>query len=304
MKAMNWVQALDGFYDFLKLERSMSANTVEAYLRDAGRLHQFMQAQSWAMQGPHEASAVHIQQFLAYLSELSVAPATQARMLSGIKSLFRFLALQELIVQDPTLLIEAPQPQRKLPEVLSLQEIESMALQFNHATPEGARNRAIIEVLYSSGLRVSELTSLRISDLYFDIGFLKVRGKGDKERFVPMGKSAMHQLQIYLQHHRNTLPIHKSAENIVFLNRRGGQLSRVMVFMMVKEAAAGAGIQKTVSPHTFRHSFATHLVEGGADLRAVQEMLGHESITTTEIYTHLDMRYLRQTIDQFHPRSK
>jgi integrase/recombinase XerD len=301
---MNWPQALDGFHDFLRLERSMSPNTTEAYLRDAGRLHEFLSIRTWAVDGPASATAEHIQQFLAYLSELAVAPATQSRMLSGIKAFFRFMLLQDALTQDPTLLIEAPQQHRKLPQVLSLHEIDAMMLQIDHSLPEGMRNRAMLEILYSSGVRVSELTSLKISDLFLDIGFVKVRGKGDKERFVPVGRSAIHHLQQYLSHTRSTFSPTKTAENIVFINRRGGQLSRVMVFIIVKELAEKAGIDKNVSPHTFRHSFATHLVEGGADLRAIQEMLGHESITTTEIYTHLDMRYLRQTIDQFHPRGK
>ena len=223
-------------------------------------------------------------------------------MLSGIKAFFKYLLLENEITEDPTELLESPRLPRKLPDVLSYEEIETMLSAIDHSSPEGTRNRAIIEVLYSSGLRVSELTGLQLTHCYFDIGFLRILGKGDKVRLVPIGKEAIKYTQIYLEHVRNEIVPAKDAEDIVFLNRRGGQLSRVMIFLMIKDIVEKAGIHKNVSPHTFRHSFATHLIEGGASLRAVQEMLGHESITTTEIYTHLDRDYLRQVITEFHPR--
>ncbi|MGB0521962.1 MAG: site-specific tyrosine recombinase XerD [Flammeovirgaceae bacterium] len=299
---MNWQQAVDAFSDYLRLERSMSKNTIEAYLRDVAKLRQFFGDDSINPLAPNQLRGNDIEHFLACLYDLNVAPHTQARILSGIKAFYKFLSLQNQVEQDPTHLIAAPKLTRKLPDVLTVAEIEAICLAIDHASPEGMRNRAIIETLYSSGLRVSELINLTLSNLFFDIGFLKVVGKGNKERFVPIGKSAIKQINLYRLHIRNQQTIAKGHENYVFLNRRGKQLTRVMVYTIVKKLAEQAGINKKVSPHTFRHSFATHLVEGGADLRAVQEMLGHESITTTEIYTHLDMTYLKQVITEFHPR--
>ncbi len=299
MKPNTWPQAIDAFQDYLRLERSQSSNTVEAYLRDARNLALHLGPQSI----PAEVSVTQLKTWVNTLFELGVAVNTQARMISGVKAFFKFLLHQGWIAESPASQLSAPKTQRKLPEVLSFEEIEALIKAIDHSTPEGMRNRAIIETLYSSGLRVSELTSLKKGHLFFDTGFVKVIGKGEKERFVPIGAVAIKQLRLYLEQVRPALKkIAKGHEDFVFLNRRGKQLSRVMVFLIVKELAHKAGIQKTVSPHTFRHSFATHLVEGGADLRAVQEMLGHESITTTEIYTHLDMSFLQQTIEQYHPR--
>jgi integrase/recombinase XerD len=227
---------------------------------------------------------------------------SQARIISGIKAFYRYLMMEDLLKQDPTQLLEAPKIRRKLPDVLSFDEIESIIAQIKAGTPEGQRNRAILETMYSCGLRVSEVVNLNISRLHFDAGFIRVIGKGDKERLVPIGRDAIKYINIYLEEIRVHVPVKKGFEDTLFLNRRGSALSRVMIFLVIKELTAAAGITKQVSPHTFRHSFATHLVEGGADLRAVQEMLGHESITTTEIYTHLDREFLRDTLQRFHPR--
>lgn len=299
---MDWEQAITAFKAYLKLERAVAQSTVEAYLTDVAKLQQFFGKPPHSLQ-PHEVQGQHIEQFLADLYDLNIAPHTQARILSGIKAFYKFLVLQDDRLLDPTELIAAPKLARKLPDVLTVTEIEAICAAIDHTSPEGMRNRAIIETLYSSGLRVSELTNLSLNNLFFDIGFLKVMGKGNKQRFVPIGKSAMKHIELYQQHIRNQQNIATGHEHYVFLNRRGKQLTRVMIFTIVKKLAAEAGISKKVSPHTFRHSFATHLVEGGADLRAVQEMLGHESITTTEIYTHLDMSYLKQIITEFHPRA-
>lgn len=298
---MNWQQAIDSFSEYLKLERTLSKNTVQAYLQDVEKLRQYS-LQRNPEHKPSELNTELLTEFIHFISSMEIATFTQARILSGTKAFCRFLLLQNILEEDPSRLISAPRTNRKLPEVLHLHEIEQLFQAIDHSKPDGMRNRAMIETLYSSGLRVSELTNLKISDLFFDIGFLKITGKGNKERFVPIGKSAIKHIELYTNTIRNHLNIQKGHENFVFLNRRGKQLSRVMVFMIVKDLAEKAAITKNVSPHTFRHSFATHLVEGGADLRAVQEMLGHESITTTEIYTHLDLDYLKQTIHDFHPR--
>jgi integrase/recombinase XerD len=297
-----WQSYIKHFKNYLRLERSLSGNSVDAYVRDVEKLEEFLELAKIALP-PAKILEEHLAAFLKYLSELGLAAHSQARMLSGIKAFFKYLLLENEITEDPTELLESPRLPRKLPDVLSYEEIESMLAAIDHSTPEGTRNRAIMEVLYSSGLRVSELTSLQLTHCYFDIGFIRILGKGDKVRLVPIGKEAIKYTQIYLEHVRNDIAAKKDSEDIVFLNRRGGQLSRVMIFIMIKDAAEKAGVHKNVSPHTFRHSFATHLIEGGASLRAVQEMLGHESITTTEIYTHLDRDYLRQVITEFHPRS-
>jgi integrase/recombinase XerD len=296
-----WQSYIKHFKNYLRLERSLSGNSVDAYVRDVEKLEEFVQLAKIDLP-PVRIAEEHLTAFLRYLSELGMAAHSQARMLSGIKAFYKYLLLENEITDDPTELLESPRLPRKLPDVLSYEEIETMLAAIDHSTPEGTRNRAIIEVLYSSGLRVSELTGLQLTHCYFDIGFLRILGKGDKVRLVPIGKEAIKYTQLYLDHVRPELTPAKDSEDIVFLNRRGAQLSRVMVFIMIKDIAEKAGIQKTVSPHTFRHSFATHLIEGGASLRAVQEMLGHESITTTEIYTHLDRDYLRQIITEFHPR--
>ncbi|MHA4738430.1 site-specific tyrosine recombinase XerD [Dyadobacter sp. MSC1_007] len=297
-----WQSYIKHFKNYLRLERSLSGNSVDAYIRDVEKLEEFLELSKIEV-APARVEEAHLSAFLKYIGELGLAAHSQARMLSGIKAFFKYLLLENEITEDPTELLESPRLPRKLPDVLSYEEIESMLGAIDHSTPEGTRNRAIMEVLYSSGLRVSELTGLQLTNCHFDIGFLRIIGKGDKMRLVPIGKEAIKYTQIYLDHVRGEIAPQKGSEDIVFLNRRGGQLSRVMVFLVIKNAAELAGIHKNVSPHTFRHSFATHLIEGGASLRAVQEMLGHESITTTEIYTHLDRDYLRQVITEFHPRS-
>lgn len=299
----SWPQAIAAFHDYLRLERSMSAHTVEAYLRDVRQLERFFDGE----QANHTHLPTHITgekltQWLNQLYDLGVAPSTQSRIISGIKAFFKFLLVTGVMPESPTDHIRSPKVSRKLPDILSLGEIDLLVNAIDHSKAEGQRNRAMIELLYSSGLRVSELINLKTSHLFFDNGFIKVKGKGNKERFVPIGDMAMQQLQVYLDHIRPTLPVITEHQEFVFLNRRGKKISRVMVFLVVKELAKKAGITKSISPHTFRHSFATHLIEGGADLRAIQDMLGHESITTTEIYTHLDMGFLRKTIEQYHPR--
>jgi len=296
-----WQSYIKHFKNYLRLERSFSDNSVQAYIRDTEKLAEYLELAAINL-SPVDIKEEHLLAFLKYLSELGLSAHTQARMLSGIKAFYKYLILENEISEDPTELIEAPRLPRKLPDVLSYEEIERILLAIDHSTPEGTRNRAIIEVLYSSGLRVSELVGLQLTFCYFDIGFIRILGKGDKVRLVPIGNEAIKYTQLYLDHVRTEMEVKKESEDIVFLNRRGGQLSRVMVFLIIKDAAEKAGISKNVSPHTFRHSFATHLIEGGASLRAVQEMLGHESITTTEIYTHLDRDYLRQIITEFHPR--
>ncbi|MBE9460549.1 site-specific tyrosine recombinase XerD [Dyadobacter subterraneus] len=297
-----WQSYIKHFKNYLRLERSFSDNSVQAYIRDAEKLAEYIELAGINV-SPVETKEEHLLAFLKYLSELGLTAHSQARMLSGIKAFYKYLLLENEITEDPTELIEAPRLPRKLPDVLSYDEIEQMLNAIDHSTPEGTRNRAIIEVLYSSGLRVSELIGLQLTFCYFDIGFIRILGKGDKVRLVPIGKEAIKYVELYLEHVRKEIEVKKDSEDIVFLNRRGGQLSRVMIFLIIKDVAEKAGISKNVSPHTFRHSFATHLIEGGASLRAVQEMLGHESITTTEIYTHLDRDYLRQIITEFHPRS-
>ena len=273
-----------------------------AYVRDIEKLYEFFQIKNKSVI-PTEVSSIHIHDFLEYINEFGLSANSQARILSGLKSFFKFLANDDLIETNPTDLIDSPKLGRKLPDTLSFNEIEKMLEAIDHSTPAGARSRAMVEVLYSSGLRVSELINLTLNNLYFDIGFLRVIGKGSKERLVPVGTDAIKYLKIYIDQLRVHIKVQKGQEIYVFLNQRGSKISRVSVFTMIKELAASTGITKTISPHTFRHSFATHLIEGGADLRAVQEMLGHESITTTEIYTHIDRDYLKQVIKDFHPRS-
>jgi integrase/recombinase XerD len=298
----NWETHIKHFGSYLKLERSLSSNSIQAYVRDVEKLGQFIEMK-FAGVSPLMISSKHLQAFLQYINELGMSAFSQARILSGIKAFYKYLLFEEMIEKDPTALIEGPKLGRKLPETLDYEEIVKMLDAIDLSKSEGARNRAMLEILYSSGLRVSELVELKIANVYFDLGFLRVIGKGNKERLVPIGKDALKFLKIYLEEIRVHVPVQKGSESHVFLNRRGKKLSRVMIFMIIKALAATIGLQKTISPHTFRHSFATHLIEGGADLRAVQEMLGHESITTTEIYTHLDRDYLRQVIQEFHPRS-
>ena len=299
---MNWDTLVRQFANYLRLERSLSENSIQAYVRDVVKLKQFVDISNLNL-SPLNVTQEIIKNYLIYLGELEMSAHSQSRMLSGIKSFYSFLEYEELISENPAELIDAPRLGRKLPDVLNIFEIEQIFEAIDHSTPEGARNRAMLEVLYSSGLRVSELINLKLNHVYFDIGFLRIIGKGNKERLVPVGKSAIKHLKIYIEEVRCHIHVKPGFENFVFLNRRGRNLTRVMIFTIIKDLATSVGITKRVSPHTFRHSFATHLVEGGADLRAVQEMLGHESITTTEIYTHLDREYLKQIIKDFHPRS-
>ena len=299
---MDWLTAKKGFKNYLKLERSLSKNSIEAYLRDIDKITQFLEAVDKKI-SPLNIQAQNLKDLIQWINELGMLATSQARLISGIKAFFKYLILEDLIKQDPSALIEAPKTRRKLPDVLTILEIEALMGVLDLSKPENVRNKAMLEVLYGSGLRVSELINLKISNYYPEVEFLKITGKGNKERLVPIGSSAIKFISIYLKEVRNHISIQKGNEDFVFLNRRGTKLSRVMVFLLIKDLAQKIGLQKTISPHTFRHSFATHLIEGGADLRAVQEMLGHESITTTEIYTHLDRDYLKQTIQQYHPRS-
>lgn len=299
---MNWSSYIRGFKSFLKLERSLSENSTEAYLHDVNKLVQFLDFKKYEL-SPKDIELKHLQEFLKWVNELGMSARTQARVISGIKSFYKYLLLENLLNNDPTTLLDAPRLGRKLPDTLNLDDINNIIDAIDLSTPEGQRNKAMLETLYSCGLRVSELINLKISNLYFNDEFIKVTGKGDKERLVPIGSVAIKQINIYKDQVRIHAPFKKEFEDVLFLNRRGAKLTRVMVFTIIKQLATKTGLKKHISPHTFRHSFATHLIEGGADLRAVQEMLGHESITTTEIYTHLDREYLRSAIIQFHPRS-
>ena len=295
-----WDAYIKGFKAYLMLERSMSDNTVEAYLRDVGMLRDHMLAKG--MIGAEQVTLKELQGFLEAIYELELAVATQARILSGVKAFFRYMVSEEMIKDDPTMLLEAPKMKRTLPHVLSIEDIDKLFEVIDHSTPDGMRNRAMLETMYSCGLRVSELTGLLISNLYLDLGFIKVLGKGNKERLVPIGEEAIKQIVVYKDNVRCFVDIKPGKEDFLFLSKRGSPLSRIMVFYIIKDLAVKAGLSSEVHPHTLRHSFATHLVEGGADLRAVQEMMGHKSITTTEIYTHLDRTYLRDTLEKYHPR--
>jgi integrase/recombinase XerD len=297
-----WQSYIKGFKGYLQLERSLSANSVEAYQHDIEKLHQYIEYKKLSLL-PEKVDHEVLQDFLKWIHELGMGARSQARVLSGIKSFYKYLLMENLINNDPTELLEGPRLSQKLPEFLTIDEINSMIDAVDRSTAEGERNRAILEVLYGCGLRVSELTGLRISQIFFDIGFVRVTGKGNKERIVPIGSSAIKQSKLYIDSTRAHIAVKPGNEDYLFLNKRGSKLSRVMIFTIIKTLAVKAGIHKTISPHTFRHSFATHLIEGGADLRAVQEMLGHSSITTTEIYTHLDRDYLRSAILQYHPRA-
>lgn len=295
-----WEQYKKGFKAYLQMERSLSDHTVEAYLNDLEKLTTYLLLQKKKI-SPANISINELRDFLSWISRLEISASSQARILSGVRAFFNYCLSEKIIDADPSLLIETPKQKRLLPDVLAFEEIEKIIAAIDLSKSEGTRNKAILETLYSCGLRVSELINLRMSNLFFRDGFIRVIGKGDKERLVPIGASAIKYTTIYLEQVRLHLQPNKGHEDIVFLNRRGSKLSRVMIFLILKDLATRAGITKNISPHTFRHSFATHLVEGGADLRAVQEMLGHESITTTEIYTHLDREYLRKTLERFHP---
>jgi integrase/recombinase XerD len=298
-----WEPYKKGFKAYLQLERSLSANSIDAYLTDIEKLTSYLQTNG-DLKNPSDVQLADLQKFVQWIAELGMTPSSQARIISGIRTFYKYCLLEDISTVDPTTLLEAPKLKRALPDVLSFTEIENIIAQIDVSTVEGTRNKAILETMYSCGLRVSELVNLKLSQLHLDVGFVRVLGKGNKERLVPIGNSAIKYINIY----RKTIRVHQTIqageEDILFLNRRGKRLTRVMIFLIIKDLVKKAGIKKTISPHTFRHSFATHLVEGGADLRAVQEMLGHESITTTEIYTHLDREFLRKTLEQFHPGFK
>lgn len=296
-----WESYIRGFKAYLQLERSLAANTVEAYLHDVAMFAAYCSEQD-GVSVPEDVNLKTLQGFLAYLNGLEFAQASQSRVISGLKSFFRYLLLEDILSIDPTTLLEAPKLKRTLPDFLSIAEIELLFSTIDHSTPEGQRNRAMLETLYSCGLRVSELIHLSVSNLFLDVGFVRVIGKGNKERLVPIGSEAIKQVKLYKEQVRPHINVKPGSEDVLFLNRRGSALSRVMVFLILKDLSAKSGIKKNIHPHVLRHSFATHLVEAGADLRAVQEMLGHKSITTTEIYTHLDRHYLRQTLEKYHPR--
>lgn len=297
-----WDKIINEYRQFLILEQNLSESTLENYLRDIQKLVNFLTS-SFSEVSYDTINTNQLRAFVASLTEIGVAEATQARHVSSIKSFFRFLLYTNKIENNPSALLEAPRLGRKLPIVLSVDEIDKLIAVIDMSKADGHRNKAILETLYGCGLRVSELIGLRLTDIFSEEGFVRVRGKGDKERLVPIGKTALNAIGYYKEQQRNHLSIDSNSHDILFLNRRGGKLSRIMIFNITKKLAEKAGIKKNISPHTFRHSFATHLVEGGADLRAVQEMLGHESILTTEIYTHLDQNYLRQTIIEHHPRA-
>lgn len=299
---MSWSTYISEYISYLKIEKSLSKNSIEAYHRDIYMLQSFLELQKLNIQ-PTQIELQHLRDFISWVNELGISARTQARVISGIKSFYKYLLLDEKIENDPTALLESPRIGRKLPVILSVNEIDDLINAIDLSKPEGHRNKAIIETLYSCGLRVSELINLRLTDLFFDQGFIKILGKGNKERLVPISQKAIKEIEIYINHYRIHSKTDKQSENILFLNRRGKMLTRVMIFTVIKMLAKITGLQKSVSPHTFRHSFASHLIDGGADLRAVQEMLGHESIITTEIYTHLDTEYLRDTIIQYHPRA-
>lgn len=293
---------INGFKSYLKLERSLSSNSVEAYIHDVVKLSQFLTLQSLNVK-PDDIDLSLLQKFVKWVNELGMTATSQARMISGIKAFYKYLLMENIVKTDPTQLLEAPKLARKLPDVLTIEDINAIIDAVDLSNPQGQRNKAMLETLYSCGLRVSELVNLRISNLFLNDGFVKVIGKGDKERLVPVGSVAIKQINIYKNEVRCHIKPLKSCEDVLFLNRRGGRLTRVMIFTIIKQLAFKTGLKKHISPHTFRHSFATHLIDGGADLRAIQEMLGHESITTTEIYTHMDREYLRAAIIQHHPRS-
>jgi integrase/recombinase XerD len=299
---MNWEEGKKGYENYLKLEKSLSPNSVAAYINDISKLIGFLD-KNYNKVGPLKVKLDHLKDFIAWLNVREISPRTQARTISGIKSFYKYLLIEGKLSSDPTALLESPKIGRKLPDILSMEEIDNLIDAVDLSKAEGQRNKAMLETLYSCGLRVSELVGLKITNLFFEQGFIKVEGKAGKERLVPVSGRAVDEVGKYMNEYRKKLNVAKDSENILFLNRRGRKLSRVMIFTIIKNLAEKIGLGKSISPHTFRHSFATHLINGGADLRAVQEMLGHESILTTEIYTHLDRDYLKSTIQQFHPRA-
>jgi len=298
-----WEAYKKGFKAYLQLEKSLANNSVEAYLTDIDKVTTYLQTLN-DLKTPEQLTLKDLEKFVQWIAELGMTATSQARIISGLRNFYKYCLVEQITTTDPTILLEAPKLKRALPDVLSFTEIEQIIAQIDLSKPEGARNKAILETLYSCGLRVSELVNLKISCLYLDVGFIRVIGKGDKERLVPIGSDAIKFITIYKENNRVHNKVKMGHEDFLFLNRGGSKLSRVMIFLILKDLAKKAAITKNISPHTFRHSFATHLVEGGADLRAVQEMLGHESITTTEIYTHLDRAFLRTTLQQFHPAYK
>lgn len=299
---MNWEEGKKGYENYLKLEKSLSPNSVAAYINDISKLIGFLD-KNYNKVGPLKVKLDHLKDFIVWLNVREISPRTQARTISGIKSFYKYLLIEGKLSSDPTALLESPKIGRKLPDILSMEEIDNLIDAVDLSKAEGQRNKAMLETLYSCGLRVSELVGLKITHLFFEQGFIKVEGKAGKERLVPVSGRAVDEVGKYMAEYRKKLNVAKDSENILFLNRRGRKLSRVMIFTIIKNLADKIGLGKSISPHTFRHSFATHLINGGADLRAVQEMLGHESILTTEIYTHLDRDYLKSTIQQFHPRA-
>lgn len=296
-----WADYQKAFKAYLLLEKSLSSNSIQAYNHDLNLFASFLE-QHYPKTDFKQIKLEHFQAFLKTMHDEAFAASSQARIVSGLKAFFKFLIIEQIIEVNPTELLEAPKIARKLPAVLSVEELDAIFQSIDHSTMDGQRNRAILETMYSSGLRVSEVVNLKLSNLYLDVGFIRVIGKGNKERLVPIGDEAIKYINIYKEQIRPLQPFVKGQEDYLFLNKRGKALSRIMIYMIIKKAAETAGIQKNIYPHTLRHSFATHLVENGADLRAVQEMLGHESITTTEIYTHLDRKFLQQTLKKFHPR--
>jgi integrase/recombinase XerD len=297
---MNWEAILKDFKKFLSFERNLSKNSILAYINDVDKIRIYCEDNRIPLE---KLSTKDFQNFLAWINEFNISPYSQARIISGLKSFFNFLQLEYNFENNPAALIETPRLERKIPDVLDVADIDNLINAIDLSQPEGPRNKAMLEVLYGCGLRVSELIGLKLSNLHLEVEFIKIEGKGNKERLIPIGHQAIKYLKIYLEESRPHLPIKAGNEDFVFLNRRGAAMTRVMVFIIIKDLAAKIGLQKKISPHTFRHSFASHLVEGGADLRAVQDMLGHESITTTEIYTHIDKDYLQSIITQYHPRS-
>ena len=297
---MSWESSILGFKSYLTIERSLSANSVDAYIRDVKKLETFAKKKKISELNINKSD---LSDFVSNISKEGISARSQSRIISGIKAFYKYLIMEDYITADPTQLLESPKIGMKLPDTLSIEEIDKLIAAIDLSTEQGERNRSMLEILYSCGLRVTELITLKLSNVSFVEGFIKVIGKGDKERLAPIGKTALKYLNIYISEVRNHQDIQKGHEDIIFLGRRGKQLTRVMIFTIIKQLAEKIGLKKKISPHTFRHSFATHLIQGGADLRAVQEMLGHESITTTEIYTHLDKEYLREAIIQFHPRA-
>lgn len=299
---MNWESEISEFRNYLNVEKGLSENSIHAYVTDLTKLVTFLDEKGYK-KGPEDVILADLKEMMEWIGSKGISPRTQARVISGIKSFYKFLLIEEKVEKDPTALLESPKIGRKLPDILTVEEIDTIINAVDIKKPEGQRNKAILETLYSCGLRVSELIDLKISNLFFESGFVKIEGKGNKERLVPISTKAIKEINLYLSEYRRNLKIHHEHEDILFLNRRGKKLSRVMIFTIIKNLTKKLGFIKNISPHTFRHSFATHLIDGGANLRAVQEMLGHESIITTEIYTHLDKEYLKNTIIQFHPRS-